>query len=371
LFLRGILFGLSQFLVFGVYAFTFYVGSELVARDGLTMKNFFTALFAVIFAAVGAGASQQSAGNLAEAELASNRIFGYLDVENKIKYQEHPSTMPIKGEIRFRNVKFTYPQRKQPCFQDLNFTIYPMQKVAFAGPSGGGKSTIFGLLYRFYDVDEGQILIDGVDIKDYDIKHLRSSFGMVSQEPTLFNSTIRYNIKYNQPERTDAEMEEAAEIANATSFIKYDEALGGHKDTQTQGADFSTADKESTARKDQPKEEEEDGHGFDRKVGLKGSKLSGGQKQRVAIARTVIRRPEVYMFDESTSALDTASEKIVQDALNKLSAQKTSLAIAHRISTIKDSDVIFVIEGGKVVEQGKFDELLARKGAFYQLNKDK
>lgn len=368
----SIAYGIGQFAMFAVYALTFYAGSEFVVKYGLGFNDLFRALFAIIFAAFGAGMGQQFAGNIGEAEMASKKIFEYLDIKNKITYSENPSTNTIKGHIEFRNVTFTYPQRNIPCFKNLSMIINPNQKVAFAGPSGGGKSTIFSLIYRFYDIDEGQILIDGVDIKEYDIKHLRSSLGMVAQEPILFNSTIRYNIKYNRPELTDAEMEEAAEIANATNFIKYDETLGGIQQNQDPLEDNPKTSPEIPQKNlVKPTHVDEDGHGYDRKVGLKGSKLSGGQKQRVAIARTVIRRPEVYMFDESTSALDTQSEKIVQDALNKLSAQKTSLAIAHRISTIKDCDVIFVIEGGKVVEQGRFDELISKKGAFYQLNKDR
>lgn len=179
---------------------------------------------------------------------------------------------------------------------------------------------------------------------------------MVSQEPVLFNSTIRYNIKYNKPEITDEQMINAATVANATKFI--------NKDSQDNHQD--DVDKINILTVD-----DNDGSGYDRKVGLKGNKLSGGQKQRVAIARTVVREPGVYMFDESTSALDTQSEKIVQDALNKISETKTSMSIAHRISTIRDCDVIFVVEGGRVVEQGTFNDLMNMKGAFYSINKDK
>jgi ATP-binding cassette subfamily B (MDR/TAP) protein 1 len=362
--IKGIVYGIGQFAMFAIYSLTFYAGAEFTMKYDLQYRDLFRSLFAIIFAAFGAGMGQQFAGNIGEAELASKKIFDYMDIQNKIKYSENPFQGEVKGHIEIRNVKFTYPQRKQACFNGLSLTIEPKQKIAFAGPSGTGKSTIFSLLYRFYDVDEGEILIDGVNIKDYDIKHLRSSLGMVSQEPVLFNNSIRYNIKYNQPQRTDAEMEDAATIANAISFIKNDEK--NESPVVDQPKDGSQ-DKEAG---DAAKEEEADGHGFDRSVGLKGSKLSGGQKQRVAIARTVIRRPQVYMFDESTSALDTQSERIVQDALNKISEHNTSLAIAHRIATIKDSDVIFMIDGGKVVEKGTYNQLIEMKGAFYQLNKN-
>lgn len=345
----SIIYGIGQFGMFAVYALTFYAGSEFTIKYGLSFKDLFRALFAIIFAAFGAGMSQQFAGNIGAAQTAAKKIFDYLDIKNKMVMPENGVTTPIKGNIEFRNVAFTYPQRKLACFKDISFKVEPMQKVAFAGPSGGGKSTIFSLLYRFYDPDAGEIFVDGVNIKEYDITHLRNSLGMVSQEPVLFNSTIKYNIKYNRPEITDDQVVEAATVANAIKFINNDQAEGEQKIATEEG----------------------DGTGFDRKVGLKGSKLSGGQKQRVAIARTVVRKPIVYMFDESTSALDTESEKIVQDALNTISRENTTMSIAHRISTIKDSDVIFVIENGHVVEQGRFNELMQKKGHFYNLNKDK
>jgi ATP-binding cassette subfamily B (MDR/TAP) protein 1 len=348
------MYGLGQFAMFAVYALTFYAGSEFTIKYDLSFKNLFRALFAIIFAAFGAGMSQQFAGNVGVAQAAAKKIFDYFEIHNTMVLPSPGVTTPIKGTIEFINVTFTYPQRKQPCFKGLSFKIEPMQKVAFAGPSGGGKSTIFSLLYRFYDPQEGQIMVDGVDIREYNIDHLRNSLGMVGQEPVLFNSTIKYNIKYNHPEFSDEAMVEAATTANAIKFIENDQAEADQK-IQTQ---------ETSAGDD-------DGRGFERKVGLKGSKLSGGQKQRVAIARTVIRKPQVYMFDESTSALDTESEKVVQEALNKISAENTSMTIAHRISTIRDCDVIFVIENGSVVEQGKFQELMQKKGAFYQLNKEK
>ena len=347
----GLVYGTGQFGMFAVYALTFYAGAEFTIRIGLTFQNLFRALFAIIFAAFGAGMSQQFAGNIGEAKLAAVRIFDYLDIKNTVQEDPNPVKTPLEGKIEFRNVSFTYPQRNTPCFQDLSFTIDPKKKVAFAGPSGSGKSTIFSLLYRFYDPNNGEILLDGVDIKKYDIKTLRQNLGIVSQEPTLFNSTIRYNIKYNDPNISDEQMKQAIATANATKFIEADEVhgeLGSEKD-----------------------ESANEGKGYDRMVGLKGNKLSGGQKQRVAIARTVVRNPKIYMFDESTSALDADSERIVQDALNKISKDTTSLSIAHRISTIKDSDVIYVIEGGKLVEQGSYNELLSKKGAFYNLNKDK
>lgn len=176
---------------------------------------------------------------------------------------------------------------------------------------------------------------------------------MVGQEPKLFHNTIEYNIKYNR-QFSDEEMQNAAEISNARQFIEKDEF----------------ENKKSNEDDNKKDDVDETGTGYKRSVGMKGSKLSGGQKQRVAIARTVIRKPKVYFFDEATSALDTQSEKLVQDALNKLAEQSTSLTIAHRISTIIDSDVIFVIKEGKVIEQGTYDSLMSKRGEFFVLNKE-
>ena len=342
--LSSVFYGVGQFGQYAVYAVTFYAGAEFTQRNGLSFRNLFRALFSIIFAAFGAGMSQQLAGNIGEAQKSARKIFKLLDTKNMLEIAEEPLKPEIKGKIEFRNVKFRYPTREAACLDGLSFTVEPNQKIAFAGPSGGGKSTIFSLLYRFYDPQEGEILVDGVDIKKIDLDHLRKSFGMVSQEPVLFNSTIEYNIKYNDSSITSEQIERATTIANAIGFIKGDKEREGEET------------------------EESDGRGFQRKVGLKGNKLSGGQKQRVAIARTVVRNPKVYFFDEATSALDTESERKVQVALSNISADASTLTIAHRVATIKDSDMIFVIEHGKVAEKGTFEELMKKKGIFFTQN---
>ena len=206
-------------------------------------------------------------------------------------------------------------------------------KVAFVGPSGCGKSTILALLQRFSDPDQGEILVDGVNIKDYDLKYLRECFGGVSQEPVLFNGTIEYNIKYAKDNATDQEMRTAAERANAISFIENNEF------------DVIGDDKEALAKF---------GTVLHRKVGPKGSQLSGGQKQRIAIARAILKNPSILILDEATSALDAQNEKTVQEALDKIMTGKTSVIVAHRISTIKDSDEIIVFNDGMIVERGTY-----------------
>jgi ATP-binding cassette subfamily B (MDR/TAP) protein 1 len=199
---------------------------------------------------------------------------------------------------------------------------------------------------RFYDPDEGIILVDGHDIREYDLHHLRQQIGLVSQEPVLFNGTIAENIKYTDPQATDDAMREAAKQANALGFIERNE--------------FQEVVEAASKNM---------GSGFERLVGPKGSQISGGQKQRIAIARVIVKNPKVYLFDEATSALDTVSEKVVQESLNALMVNHTSISIAHRLSTIKDSDEIFVLFKGEIVERGTYDQLLTHQGIFYKMER--
>lgn len=198
----------------------------------------------------------------------------------------------------------------------VSFTIRKGETVAIVGPSGGGKSTLSDLIPRFYDVTGGQILVDGVDLRDYDLESLRRHMGIVTQETILFNDTIAGNIRLGKRDATDAEIETAARIANADEFIRETE------------------------------------HGYQTNVGDRGMKLSGGQRQRLSIARAVLKNPDILILDEATSALDTESEKLVQDALSALLKGRTSLVIAHRLSTIHNADKIIVIEHGRIAEQG-------------------
>ena len=231
------------------------------------------------------------------------------------------------------------------------------------GPSGCGKSTVQNLIQRFYEPDKGSILIDGIDIKDYDIHHLRASLGVVSQEPVLFNETIEYNIKYNKTELTYEEIVAAANESNFNPEIEQVEEVN------------SPVKKPKKKKKKQEEDQEEkgenkkDGTGFDKNVGVKGSHISGGQKQRVAIARVIARQPTVLLLDEATSALDRANEQKVQDSLDRIMKGRTSISVAHRLETIQNSDQIMVFERGSLVETGSFDSLMQRKGQFYKLEK--
>ncbi|KAL0436045.1 UNVERIFIED_CONTAM: ABC transporter B family member 21 [Sesamum radiatum] len=237
----------------------------------------------------------------------------------------------LKGEIELRHVSFKYPSRPDvQIFRDLSLAIRSGKTVALVGESGSGKSTVISLLQRFYDPDSGVITIDGIEIDKFQLKWLRQQMGLVSQEPVLFNGTIRANIAYGkQGNASEAEITAAAELSNAHKFIS---GLA---------------------------------QGYDTMVGERGVQLSGGQKQRVAIARAIIKSPKILLLDEATSALDAESESVVQDALDRVMLNRTTVVVAHRLSTIKGADVIAVVKNGVIVEKGKHDTLINIKDGFY------
>ncbi len=255
-------------------------------------------------------------------------MFSLLDVHKEVDDKENAPDLAVSGgEIRFENVDFDYnPDRR--ILKGVSFTVAPGRKVAIVGPSGAGKSTISRLLYRFYDVTAGRITIDGQDIRDVAQSSLRAAIGIVPQDTVLFNDTVYYNIAYGRPRASPAEIEEAARLASIHDFV------------------MSLPD------------------GYDTQVGERGLKLSGGEKQRVAIARTILKGPQILMFDEATSALDTHTEKEIQASLAEVSADRTTLVIAHRLSTVVDADEILVLDEGEVIERGTHAGLL-EKGAAY------
>lgn len=314
------------------------------------------------------------------------------------------------GSIEFKNVWFRYPTRKETwVLRGLNLKINPKESIALVGESGCGKSTFVNLLLRFYDVDEGEILIDGRNIKEYNIHSLRKLMGYVMQEPTLFHYSILENILYGKRDALNSEIQGAAKVANALDFIENKEVGGqtmsilAHSGDADAVAKFPASDlitqlhinetavKDSIGDKkynqlikdlkklqkkeldnpegqfqavegdidnrDNSKRDIELSEGFLTQCGLKGTKLSGGQKQRVAIARSIIREPKLLVLDEATSALDEDSQKKVQDALEKIMKERTSIVIAHRLSTIQNCDKIFVLEQGKLIQEGGFHEL--------------
>ncbi len=258
-------------------------------------------------------------------------MFDVLEQEPEIQDKPGATELDVgEGEVRFEHVGFAYdPER--PILHDVSFVIPPGRKLAVVGPSGAGKSTLARLLFRFYDVQGGRILINGQDIRDVTQASLRRSIGIVPQDTVLFNDTLRYNIGYARPEASQAEIEQAARAANIHDFIV------------------------SLPR------------GYDTVVGERGLKLSGGEKQRVAIARAILKNPKILVFDEATSSLDSRSEQVILDTLRRAAEHHTTLVIAHRLSTIVDADQILVMEHGRIVERGAHPQLLERQGVYARL----
>lgn len=273
----------------------------------------------------------ESVGNIQKSLAAADRVFSILDEQPEIQNKEDAKDIEVKaGRVEARHVSFSY-EAGNPVLTDLNFVAEPGQTIALVGPSGSGKTTIANLLPRFYDVTGGGIYIDGMDIRESTISSLREHIGLVPQDTLLFNTTIKENILYGRLDATDKEVWEAVKAANAEKFIR--------------GLP----------------------NGIETKVGDRGLVLSGGQRQRIAIARAILKDPAILILDEATSALDTESEKIVQDALEKLMVGRTSFVIAHRLSTVKNADQIFVLNNGHIEESGTHDELMREGGLYYEL----
>ena len=327
--LIGIVFGFSQFILFGVFATLNFAGAHFYYNGWITdIMDMNKSIFAILMAAYGMGQAQQYVGNYSKAKEALVGIYSVLNEQSLIDPLDDSKDKlvpkSIEGKIEFVKVTFSYPSRpKQIVFKDLSFTILPGTSNAFVGFSGSGKSTIIQLLERFYDPINGSILIDGVDIKEYNLASLRRHIGLVLQEPVLFKRDVKENIRYGNLNASEEEILSSAKTAYIEKFL-------------------------------------EDGKNRDCPV-------SGGEKQRIAIARAVLKNPRILLLDEATSALDKNSEEIVQKALDNLMVDKTCIVVAHRLSTIVNSDVIFVLDNGKIVECGKHQELLNNKGPYYNL----
>lgn len=265
-----------------------------------------------------------------EGAVAVRRFMDLIEQENDIVSPENGvKPKAVIGKITFENVSFQYEEAKENALKNINLEISAGSTNALVGPSGGGKTTLARMMYRHYDPQKGQVKLDGIDLRDYDLYHFRKFFAIVPQEVEIFNTTIAENISYGKPHATKKEIIEAARIANAEEFIN------------------------------------KLSHKYDTEVGERGVKLSGGQRQRIGIARAILNNPRVLIFDEATSSLDSYSEKLIQDAMSKISKGRTVITIAHRLSTIKKADNIIVLEKGRVVEQGTHEGLCKTCGGLY------
>ncbi|KAF8251547.1 P-loop containing nucleoside triphosphate hydrolase protein [Wilcoxina mikolae CBS 423.85] len=333
----AVLYALAESIVILIVALGFWYGAKLISEGEVGFEKFFIAFIIVLFGAQSAGQVFAFASDMAKAQQAATQVKALLDRQPEIDTwsNEGEPVDSVEGYIEFRDVHFRYPSRPHvPVLRGLNLTVKPGQYVALVGPSGCGKSTTIGLLERFYDSLSGAVLVDGKDITTLQIRDYRKHLALVSQEPTLYRGTIRENVLLGLGGLEDVPEEaiiQACKDANIHDFI------------------ISLPD------------------GYNTDVGNKGEMLSGGQKQRVAIARALIRNPRILLLDEATSALDSESEKVVQDALDVAARGRTTIAVAHRLSTIQNADVIYVFEGGRVVESGTHQELLAVNGRYSEL----
>ncbi len=323
---------MSEFLSSVVIIVVLWFGGKLVLAEDPSISAAIFITYIVIFSQIIPPAKTFASGfySIQKGMASADRIFEILDAEELI--EEKKDAVPksdFENEINYNGVSFKY--KNDYVLSNINCKISKGKIIALVGQSGGGKSTFVDLLPRFYDTNKGEILIDGINIKDYKINDIRSLMGIVTQEAILFNDTVFNNIAFGKDDVTEEDVIKAAKIANAHEFIvKMDE-------------------------------------GYQSNIGDRGTKLSGGQRQRLSIARAVLRNPPILILDEATSALDTESERLVQEALANVMTNRTSIVIAHRLSTIVHADEIFVLQDGEIVERGTHQKLLDQKGAYKKL----
>ena len=331
---RALLTVIVIMLTFGAVAVVLWVGGYDVIAGRMTGGELSAFVFYAILMAVSVGTLSEVIGDVQRAAGAAERLLELLATVPDIQAPAAPKAVPqpASGRVEFEGITFHYPARPdRPSLHDFTLAVAPGETVALVGPSGAGKSTVLQLLLRFYDPEKGSIRFDGVDLREADPADIRRQIGLVAQDPVIFAASAWDNIRYGRPDASDEEVREAARAANALEFL---DALP---------------------------------EGFSTFLGEKGVRLSGGQRQRLAIARAILRNPPVLLLDEATSALDAESERAVQAALEKLSEGRTTLVIAHRLATVKKADRIVVIEDGRIVAEGKHDDLIKEGGLYARL----
>lgn len=329
---------MGQFILYTSWGLALWYGAQLSKNEGYSFDHVFKVFLVIISTGFGVAEAMAVAPDFAKGGKAVESVFSILDRKPKIDSDEPESRQveKLEGLIELKDVTFFYPSRPDvTIFDNFCLKINAGMTVALVGQSGSGKSTIIGLIERFYDPIAGRITVDGIDIKKYNLKSLRKNIGLVQQEPVLFASSIRENILYGNENATESEIIKAATAANAHNFIS---SLP---------------------------------EGYETFCGERGVQLSGGQKQRIAIARAVLKDPAILLLDEATSALDAESERVVQEALDRLMQNRTTVVVAHRLSTIRNADSIAVLQEGKIVEQGNHETLMGKGegGSYFSLVK--
>ncbi|MGM0535617.1 MAG: ATP-binding cassette domain-containing protein, partial [Pseudomonadota bacterium] len=330
---RAWLTGIAMLAVFTAVGVMLWQGGQAVLDGSMSAGELSAFVFYAVLAAGAVATLAEVAGDVQRAAGAAERLLELLDTRPGIAPPSQPVPLPerLSGEIRVEGVRFTYQSRVAPALDALDLTIHPGERVALVGPSGAGKSTLLALLLRFHDPESGTLRLDGIDLRDLDPRELRHALGLVAQEPMLFTGSVADNLRYGRPDASLEALRDAARDANALGFI---EALP---------------------------------QGFDTSLGAGGVQLSGGQRQRLAIARALLKAPRVLLLDEATSALDAESERLVQQALDRLMVGRTSLVIAHRLATVVAADRLLVLDNGRLVASGRHDELLESSPLYRHL----